>query len=61
MTENEGDRTKRSIPYSTPEAFRRALTDRIAHVAESKSQNIAEIRRQFVYGRFLYRVFASVG
>lgn len=59
MAESGGDRTTRSIPYSTPEAFRRALTDRIAHVAESRSQNVAEIRRQFAYGRFLYRVFAS--
>lgn len=59
MVDPEGDGTTSSIPYGTPEAFRQALTARIATVAESSPRDIAQIRRQFAYSRFLYRVFAS--
>ena len=59
MTETQGDSGALSIPHATPEAFRQALKERIARVASSGPLNISEIRRQFAYSRFLYRVFAS--
>lgn len=59
MAEIQGDEDGRSVPYRTPEAFSQALQDRIATAASSASLNAAEIRRQFAYSRFLYRVFAS--
>ena len=59
MTDAEGNGGEHSVPYRTPNAFGRALKERIARVASSDSLNISEIRRQFAYSRFLYRVFAS--
>lgn len=59
MTETEGDSGALSILHATPEAFRQALKERIARVASSDPLHISEIRRQFAYSRFLYRVFAS--
>lgn len=59
MTEARGDRDGRSVPYRTPEAFSQALQDRIATAASSDALNAVEVRRQFAYSRFLYRVFAS--
>ncbi len=59
MTDTEGDGGERSIPYRTPDAFHQALKERIAKAASSDSLGISEIRRQFAYSRFLYRVFAS--
>ncbi|WP_419552389.1 nucleotidyl transferase AbiEii/AbiGii toxin family protein [Candidatus Poriferisodalis sp.] len=59
MTDAEGDVGEQSVPYRTPEAFRRALKERIAKAARSDSLYTSEIRRQFAYSRFLYRVFAS--
>lgn len=58
MTEAHGA-DGHSVPYPTPEAFGQALQDRIAAAASSDTLNAAEIRRQFAYSRFLYRVFAS--
>ena len=59
MTEPDRDSGQLSIPHATPEAFRQALTARIASTASSDSLRIPELRRQFAYSRFLYRVFAS--
>ena len=59
MADGNSSGTTRSIPYRTSEAFRKALTDRIAIAAGSRPQDIAQIRRQFAYSRFLYRVFAT--
>ncbi len=59
MTEPDRDGDQLSIPHATPEAFRQALTARIASTARSDALRIAELRRQFAYSRFLYRVFAS--
>ena len=58
MTEAQGDSDRHSVPYRTPEAFSQALQDRIASAASSDALSAAEIRRQFAYSRFLYRVFA---
>ena len=58
MTDTAGD-DQHSIPYRTPGAFRQALKERIAKAANPDSLDISEIRRQFAYSRFLYRVFAS--
>ena len=59
MTEAQGNEVGPSVPYRTPEAFSQALQNRIATVASSDTLTAAEIRRQFAYSRFLYRVFAS--
>ena len=57
--DGDDDGDERSVPYRTPDAFGQALKERIARAASSDSLNIAEIRRQCAYSRFLYRVFAS--
>lgn len=59
MTEAQGDEGGPSVLYPTPDAFSQALQDRIAAAASSNALGAAEIRRQFAYSRFLYRVFAS--
>ena len=59
MTELDRDGDQPSIAHATPEAFRQALTARIASTANSESLHIPELHRQFAYSRFLYRVFAS--
>ena len=46
------------VPYATARAFDRALSDRIANAAESSHYGVAELRRQFAYGRLLARVFS---
>ena len=51
MTSGEG------VPYASARDFERALVDRIATVAASSPYGVAEIRRQFAYGRLLARVF----
>lgn len=58
MTEAQGDEGGPSVLYPTPDAFSQALQDRIATAASSNAPSAAEIRRQFAYSRFLYRVFA---
>lgn len=45
------------VPYASARDFERALVDRIATAAESSPYGVAEIRRQFAYGRLLARVF----
>ncbi|WP_419554641.1 nucleotidyl transferase AbiEii/AbiGii toxin family protein [Candidatus Poriferisodalis sp.] len=59
MTDTEGDGGGRSVPYRTPDAFDQALKARFARATSSDAVDISEIRRQFAYSRFLYRVFAS--
>ncbi|NOY55550.1 MAG: nucleotidyl transferase AbiEii/AbiGii toxin family protein [Actinobacteria bacterium] len=51
MTPAEG------VPYVSARDFERALTDRIANVAASSPHGVAELRRQFAYGRLLARLF----
>ena len=43
------------VPYPLARDFERALTDRIANAAAS--YGVAELRRQFAYGRLLAKVF----
>lgn len=45
------------VPYASAQDFERALVDRIASAAASSPYGVAEIRRQFAYGRLLARVF----
>lgn len=45
------------VPYVSARDFERALTDRIANVAASSPHGVAELRRQFAYGRLLARLF----
>lgn len=47
------------VPYGSARDFERALTDRIANAAASSPYGVAEIRRQFAYGRLLARVFIT--
>lgn len=46
------------VRYASARDFERALVDRIASAGESSPYGVAEIRRQFAYGRLLSRVFA---
>ena len=45
------------VPYATPEDFDRALIDRIALAGTTLPYSVAQLRRQFAYGRLLARVF----
>ena len=45
--------------YASPQAFRRALTDRLTAAAESGSQSLPELQRQFAYDRLLARLYAD--
>lgn len=45
------------LPYASAQDFERALVDRIARASTSSPYGVAEIRRQFAYGRLLARVF----
>ncbi len=43
--------------YSTPQALRAAVTDRLRTVADARSAQLSDLLRQFAYDRFLARVF----
>lgn len=45
--------------YATATAFRRALEDRLKAEAKTRSRSLVELRREFVFQRFLALVFAS--
>lgn len=45
------------FPYETAKDFDRALTDRIASAAHVLPYGVAQLRRQFAYGRLLARLF----
>lgn len=45
------------VSYASARDFEPALVDRIASAAERSAYGVAEIRRQFAYGRLLARVF----
>jgi hypothetical protein len=45
------------VPYVSARDFERALTDRISNAAASSPHGVAELRRQFAYGRLLARLF----
>jgi len=47
------------VPYGSARDFDRALNDRIANAAGSSPHGVAEIRRQFAYGRLLARLFVT--
>lgn len=49
--------SEEGLPYASARDFERALVDRIASAAELSPYGVAEIRRQFAYGRLLARVF----
>jgi hypothetical protein len=44
-------------PYTTPAALRRALTDRLAAVADEGPWPLADLQRQFAYDRLLHRLY----
>jgi hypothetical protein len=44
-------------PYRTPAAFRSAVDARLKSQARRESRTFAELRREFLYQRFLARVF----
>lgn len=46
-------------PYRTPAAFRTAVDARLRRVAAGQGRPFAEIRREFLYQRFLARVFTA--
>jgi len=50
--------TQDGVHYATARAFDRALSDRITSAAASSQHGVAELRRQFAYGRLLARVFS---
>jgi Nucleotidyl transferase AbiEii toxin, Type IV TA system len=43
--------------YSTPQALRAAVTDRLRSVAVAQGAQLNDLLRQFAYDRFLARVF----
>lgn len=47
-----------TLPYSTPAAFRRALTERLRAAAKPNGPwPLAELQRQFAYDRLLARLY----
>ena len=50
--------TQDGVHYATARAFDRALSDRITNASASSQHGVAELRRQFAYGRLLARVFS---
>lgn len=49
---------KHGVAYSTPTAFRRALTDRLRALAsEDGKWPLSDLRRQFAYDRLLARLY----
>jgi Nucleotidyl transferase AbiEii toxin, Type IV TA system len=45
--------------YRSPEAFRRALTDRLRELAERSRWSLPQLQRQFAYDRLLARLYAA--
>ena len=43
--------------YGSPAAFRRALTDRLAALAETSRWTLAQLQRQMAYDRLLERLY----
>jgi len=47
-----------TVPYATPAAFRRALTDRLRSIARPVGRwSLADLQRQFAYDRLLARMY----
>ncbi len=47
-----------SLPYATPAAFRRALTDRLRAIAAPNGLwSLTDLQRQFAYDRLLARLY----
>ena len=49
--------SERQRAYSSPMAFRRALTDKLKALAETSRWNLAQLQRQMAYDRFLERLY----
>lgn len=50
--------SQRRLPYSTPTAFRRALTDKLrTRAAPHGPWTLADLQRQFAYDRLLTRLY----
>ncbi|KJF15606.1 hypothetical protein AXFE_35480 [Acidithrix ferrooxidans] len=49
--------SERKRTYSSPGAFRRALTDKLKTVAESSRWTLPQLQRQMTYDRFLERLY----
>jgi hypothetical protein len=45
--------------YAGPQAFRRALTDRLRAAAVTGEWDLPQLQRQFAYDRLLARLYAS--
>jgi len=45
--------------YASPQAFRRALTDKLRAAAASGGRSLSELQRQFAYDRLLARLYAD--
>lgn len=43
--------------YSSPGAFRRALTDRLRSLADTTQWTLPQLQRQFAYDRLLERLY----
>lgn len=43
--------------YASPEAFRRALTDKLKTLTESSRWNLGQLQRQMAYDRLLERLY----
>ena len=44
--------SERQRTYSSPVAFRRALTDKLKVIAETSQWNLSQLQRQIAYDRF---------
>lgn len=51
--------TNEARPYATAAAFRRALDDRLKAKAKERARPFNELRREFLFQRFLGMVFAE--
>src|SRR5664280_2578658 len=49
--------SERQRTYSSPVAFRRALTDKLKVIAETSQWNLSQLQRQMAYDRFLERLY----
>lgn len=47
--------------YSTPEAFRQALEQRIRRAAQAEGRDMSRLRQLLVFDRFLARLFSKLG
>jgi predicted nucleotidyltransferase component of viral defense system len=49
--------TRGDDPYTTAQALRAALTDRLKTISAASGRSVSQLRRQFAYDRLLARLF----